>query len=87
VIYRDELAALEGVAVLHTLTRSAPAGWSGYTRRVDPRMLEEATFPASESPHVYVCGPTPFVEAVATSMVALGHAAERVKTERFGPTG
>jgi ferredoxin-NADP reductase len=34
-----------------------------------------------------VCGPTSFVEAVASSLVDLGHAPERVRTERFGPTG
>jgi ferredoxin-NADP reductase len=35
----------------------------------------------------YVCGPTPFVEAVATALVQLGHEPLRIKTERFGPTG
>jgi ferredoxin-NADP reductase len=36
---------------------------------------------------VYVCGPTPFVEAVAEALVTLGHEPARIKTERFGPTG
>jgi len=35
----------------------------------------------------FVCGPTPFVEAVASGLVQLGHVPARVKTERFGPTG
>ena len=35
----------------------------------------------------YVCGPTPFVEAVAEALVTLGHDPRRIKTERFGPTG
>jgi ferredoxin-NADP reductase len=34
-----------------------------------------------------VCGPTPLVEAVARMLVELGHPPDRVKTERFGPTG
>jgi ferredoxin-NADP reductase len=34
-----------------------------------------------------VCGPTPFVEAIADALVALGHEGRRIKTERFGPTG
>jgi ferredoxin-NADP reductase len=38
-------------------------------------------------PHVFVCGPTPFVEVVAEALVTLGHAPGRIKTERFGPTG
>jgi ferredoxin-NADP reductase len=39
-----------------------------------------------DRPLVYVCGPTGFVEAVADTLVALGHDASRVRTERFGPT-
>jgi ferredoxin-NADP reductase len=35
----------------------------------------------------FVCGPTPFVESVASALVLLGYPATSVKTERFGPTG
>jgi len=89
VIYRGELERLTGggLAVAHTLTRSQPAGWTGYSRRVDAAMLDEVGPSADERPHVYVCGPTPFVEAVAQALVGLGHDPQRVKTERFGPTG
>ena len=43
VIYRDELERLEGggLRVVHTLTRSPPADWTGYARRVDAEMLAE----------------------------------------------
>ena len=89
VIYRDELERLEGdgLRVVHTLTRSQPHGWTGYARRVDAEMLAEVGPSPAEWPHVYVCGPTPFVEAVAGTLVRLGHDSQRVKTERFGPTG
>jgi ferredoxin-NADP reductase len=89
VIYRDELDELEreNIIVLHTLTRSQPSGWSGYARRVDTAMLKEVGPPPSEQSDVYVCGPTPFVEAVATALVELGHEPARIRTERFGPTG
>jgi ferredoxin-NADP reductase len=89
VIYRDELERLsgDGLAVVHTLTRSTPPGWTGYARRVDTEMLQEVGPSPAERPHVYVCGPTPFVEAVAESLVHLGHEPKRIKTERFGPTG
>jgi ferredoxin-NADP reductase len=89
VIYRHELERLNGngLTVVHTLTRSQPPGWSGYARRVDADMLAEVGPGPAERPHVYVCGPTPFVEAVATALVQLGHDPHRVKTERFGPTG
>jgi ferredoxin-NADP reductase len=87
VIYREELARLDGARVVHTLTRSQPEGWTGYARRVDAEMLTEVAPPGSERPQVYVCGPTPFVEAVAGTLVELGHDPLQVRTERFGPTG
>ena len=89
VIYRNELERLkgDGLRVVHTLTRSQPDGWTGYGRRVDAEMLAEVGPSPAELPHVYVCGPTPFVEAVAEALVHLGHEPHRVKTERFGPTG
>jgi ferredoxin-NADP reductase len=89
VIYREELERLEGngLRVVHTLTQSQPRGWTGYARRVDADMLAEIGPSPVERPHVYVCGSTPFVEAVAETLVQLGHDPQRVKTERFGPTG
>ena len=91
VIYRDELARLADkdttLQVTHTITRDAPEGWTGYRRRIDRAMLEEVAWPAAEKPRVFVCGPTPLVEAVASALVELGHAPALVKTERFGPTG
>jgi ferredoxin-NADP reductase len=89
VIYGDELERLAGggLTVIHTLTRSQPDGWSGYARRVDAEMLTEVGPASAERPHVYVCGPTPFVEAVAAALVELELEPQRIKTERFGPTG
>ena len=91
IIYRDELerlaAGANGVQVFHTLTRSQPEGWTGYARRVDGAMLSETAWPASSAPMAFVCGPTPFVESVASALVLLGYPATSVKTERFGPTG
>jgi ferredoxin-NADP reductase len=88
VIYREELAQLEGsgLHVVHTLTRARPQGWTGYARRVDAQMLADLGPSAAELPHVYVCGSAPFVEAVAEALVRLGHDPGRIKTERFGPT-
>jgi ferredoxin-NADP reductase len=89
VIYRDELESLAGggLTVSHTLTRSQPAGWTGFARRVDAEMLAEVGPSPAGQPLVYVCGPTAFVETVAAALVQLGHEPHRVKTERFGPTG
>jgi ferredoxin-NADP reductase len=89
IIYRDELERLNGngLTVVHTLTPSQPPGWTGYARRVDAEMLAEVGPSPAEQPRVYVCGPTPFVEAVAEALVQLGHEPRAIKTERFGPTG
>jgi ferredoxin-NADP reductase len=91
IIYRDELDELaanrDGFYLVHTLTRGAPAGWEGETRRVDRDMLAECAFQPAEGPRIYVCGPTSFVETVADQLVGLGHGESAIKTERFGPTG
>ena len=89
VIYRDELEQLNGngVRVVHTLTRTQPSDWTGYARRVDAAMLAEVGPGPAERPHIYVCGPTPFVEAVASALVGMGHDPQGIRTERFGPTG
>jgi ferredoxin-NADP reductase len=90
VIYRDELARLAidpHVSVVHTLTRSAPPDWLGYRRRFDRQILAAELPPPAEKPHVFICGSTPIVEAMASIMVDMGYDAASVKTERFGPTG
>jgi ferredoxin-NADP reductase len=91
IIYRAELERLaargDGLAVVHTLTREQPAGWSGFTRRVDRVMLREVGYPPAAQARCFVCGPTPLVETVARDLRDLGHAPALIKTERFGPTG
>jgi ferredoxin-NADP reductase len=91
IIYRDELdmlvAAKDGFDVIHTLTRSQPPGWMGYARRIDDRMLAEALEPIGVTARVYICGPTALVENAANALVRLGLPPDRVRTERFGPTG
>lgn len=89
-IYRDELRELvhdPTLTVTYTLTRTAPPQWTGYRRRVDAAMLAECLVPPSQAPLIFVCGPTPFVETVASTLVDLGFAPESIRTERFGPTG
>jgi ferredoxin-NADP reductase len=89
VIYRDELARLaesgDGFDAVYTLTHAQPPGWTGYHRRIDRALLEEVA--PADLALAFVCGPTPFVEAVANALVELGHEPMRIKTERFGPTG
>ena len=83
VINREELGRFD---VVYTLTREQPSGWTGYARRVDAEILREVADPGAAG-LAYVCGPTRFVETVADGLVGIGYAPERVRTERFGPTG
>jgi ferredoxin-NADP reductase len=91
IIYRGELMRLDEadqmLEVVHTLTRSHPPGWTGYSGRIDTDMLREVAWPADQHPLVFICGPTPFVETAAASFVTLGYEPAQIKTERFGPTG
>jgi ferredoxin-NADP reductase len=91
VIYRDELDRLVGsttmLEVVYTLTRTQPPRWTGYQRRIDIDMLREVTWSLEQRPLIFICGPTPFVETAAASLVTLGYDPSHIKTERFGPTG
>jgi ferredoxin-NADP reductase len=91
IIYHDELdrlaAAGDGFAVAHTLTRTQPPGWTGYARRIDEQMLTEVIEPLGTSTRAFACGPTALVETVANGLVHLGLPPDRIRTERFGPTG
>ncbi|MCW5694216.1 MAG: ferredoxin reductase [Pseudolabrys sp.] len=91
IIYRAELEQLagrgDGLNVIHTLTRGAPAGWTGLSRRIDAMMLTEQGFAPDLMPRIFICGPTPLVETTAFTLRELGHSPKLIKTERFGPTG
>ena len=90
VIYRSELDGLErtdGLHVAYTLTRSQPPGWKGYARRIDDAMLREVSAPLGPGAVAYVCGPTALVESAADGLERVGLAPDRIRTERFGPTG
>ena len=91
IIYREELdrlgAAGSGLQVIPTLTRVQPPDWTGHSGRIDQAMLNDVAWSPSDHPLIYVCGPTALVEHVADALVSLGHDPERVKTERFGPSG
>jgi ferredoxin-NADP reductase len=86
-LYADELIAagkLDDVDVSIAYTREAPAVWPHPVGRLDAVRLEVETWPPSVAPTTYICGPTAFVEAVADLLLAAGHEARRIRTERFG---
>lgn len=89
VLYRAELEALAtaGTITLHqTLTRGAPEGWDGSSRRIDAAMLSAIAPPPDAGAVVFVCGSNPFVETAVGGLLALGYGAGAIRTERFGPT-
>jgi ferredoxin-NADP reductase len=87
VYYTDELLdpSDRDVVVLYTRT-TAPGNLRG-ARRIDHADLATHAWPADLQPTCYVCGPTPFVEAVIALLLAAGHDPSRVRAERFGATG
>jgi ferredoxin-NADP reductase len=91
IIYYEALEKLRtsnnGLQIFHTLTRTQPAGWKGYARRIDPEMLREVAQPLGRSLQVFICGPTLLVEAAANALVKVGVRSDQIRTERFGPTG
>jgi ferredoxin-NADP reductase len=91
VFYRKELLALENnensVALTYAYTRAVPKDRPRPPGRIDPSLIAETTWPSKLSPTCYVCGPTSFVETIAALLVACGNRPEKIRTERFGPTG
>jgi ferredoxin-NADP reductase len=77
----------DGVDVSYVFTRATPEDWPVPPRRIQVDDLLAEDFSARVQPACFVCGPTAFVEVVATMLVGLGYDPSRVKTERFGPTG
>ncbi|MBX4210460.1 oxidoreductase [Candidatus Parcubacteria bacterium] len=88
VLYKDELDKLSSRGVYRqvvTLTDSQPSNWTGYARRIDKEMIEKELGEFKDKmPMIFICGPTPFVEAISNELVSVGFNPHMVKTERFG---
>src|SRR5262249_49381511 len=91
VFYRDDLLALSGrdnkVSLTYAYTRVTPKDWPRAPGRIDAALIAEATWPSNLSPTCYVCGPTAFVETAVGFLNASGNSPDKIRTERFGPTG
>jgi ferredoxin-NADP reductase len=89
--YRDELQGLSdddgSVAITYAYTRAAPKDSLRPPGRIDAALIAQAAWPANLSPTCYVCGPTSFVESAAGLLLASGYDPDKIRTERFGPTG
>jgi ferredoxin-NADP reductase len=84
---RDSATRDAGLDVTYVYTRSGLDGWPRPPGRLSATDITGGGWPPEAKPSCFVCGPTGFVETVADILVALGHDAGRVRTERFGPTG
>ena len=91
VFYRHELATIadrdRGVSIDYTYTRAVPKDWPRPPGRIDAALIASATWPSNLVPTFYVCGPTSFVETAAGLLSANRNSPDKIKTERFGPTG
>jgi len=89
--YANELRQLEraadGLDVAFVYTRTAPENWSRPLGRIGVDDITAHGWPPDFEPRCFVCGPTGFVETVASILIGLGHAPGAIKAERFGPTG
>jgi len=89
--YRDELHTLSdhdhSVDLTYAYTRAAPKGWPRPPRHIDAALFAETTWPSDVVPTCYVCGPTSFVESATGFLTAAGNSPDKIRTERFGPTG
>ena len=88
--YREELRTLADrgiVPTTHAYTRAVPQDWPLPPERINADLIANATWPSTLSPTCYVCGPTSFVETASALLTVSGHSAQRIRTERFGPTG
>jgi ferredoxin-NADP reductase len=88
-LYYDELrkisAADPNFTLVLTFTDMAPPDWDGYRRRIDADMLKTVFGKTvGAMPMFYICGPTPFVEVAADTLVQIGINPHEVRTERFG---
>jgi ferredoxin-NADP reductase len=91
VFYREELQALSdhngSVNLTYAYTRVAPKNWPRPPGRIDAALIANTTWPSNLVPTCYVCGSTPFVESVAGFLGSSGNSHDKIRTERFGPTG
>lgn len=83
----DPALSADGVSVHRVYTRKTPTGYGRPPGRINIDDLGTEGWGPDRSPQVFVCGPNGFVEAAANLLVSLGHPADDIKTERFGPTG
>ena len=87
VFFAEELSALPKTTVDVVHTRTSPPGSPRAPGRLTQESVADLVFPATATPRIFLCGPTPFVETIAGWLLQLGHDPTRIRTERFGGSG
>src|SRR5436190_11065155 len=91
VFYREELQALSdhdrSMNLTYAYTRVAPKDLPRPPSRIDAALIANTTRPTTLIPICYVCGPTSFVESASRLLTSSGNDPEKIRAERFGPTG
>jgi ferredoxin-NADP reductase len=75
---------LPGPEVTVVYTRVAPPGWTRPPSRVTAADVAPLVVPSATA---YVCGSARFADAASRVVVEAGIPVERIRVERFGPTG
>ena len=65
-------------------TRSAPPGHVRPVGRLSP---EDIPLPIADDVTAYICGSSGFADAASDALMDVGVPVERIRVERFGPTG
>jgi ferredoxin-NADP reductase len=85
VIYADELGADALVALTREPAEATVAGLDRvHLGRIFPALVDAESFASGLA---FVCGSDRFVEPITRMLLAAGYTPERIRTERFGPTG
>lgn len=90
VLYRDELAALEassGLSVHYTFTRDAMCGGAELAADLDTDPLPSGGQASSGRPRIFVCGPAPFIGAVAGRLAEAGYDRTAIRVQDIAPAG
>jgi ferredoxin-NADP reductase len=79
----ERMQRSDGLEVTWIYTRKAPAQSARPPGRLSADDIKDA-LTIEPGVRCYVCGPTGFVESVATLLLDTGHDAAQIRTERFG---
>lgn len=85
VLFADELGDDTIVALTRELEGATVEGLSRvHLGRIFPGLIDAEAFATGLA---FVCGSDSFVEPMTRMLLAAGYSPERIRTERFGPTG